>query len=130
MALDPDDVKKLDQHVVEPLLEAFNGLGTHIDDVSARVSEVNEGLGALRETVDGRFGVLIALHEQSTQELAGLRRIVAASSERQLASSERLNEIMRGWAMGSELRVADIDRRLEALETAWRDFLTKKNGDR
>ena len=56
MALDPEDITKLDRHIVEPLLNAVDALGLRFDLLGDRIERANAALAdrIVRSNEDAR----------------------------------------------------------------------------
>lgn len=129
MALDDDDIKKLDKHIVEPLLEGIegvhlriDGLGQRIDGLGGRIDGAAGGLAARIDHLDVRMeqlgGQMVQLATESNATLAAL-----LVSHR--ASAASVEAILHGFNRVIEIDRAEIQERLRALE-AWRADQEKK----
>jgi len=126
MALDSEDIKKLDEHIVEPLLQAVEGLGDRIDGLGERFDALGERFDALGERIDDFGGRIERSNAELVREIVTsnetLRQSTHRAVERVIQLSERILE---------RDRVADAERdtlvneRLKALEV-WKTELEKK----
>ena len=142
MALD-DDIKKLDKHIVEPLLEGIEGiadrLGDRIDAVGERLSSRIDGLETKVDGLDTQVEVLDAKVDglDTKVDRLDLRVEVVGNQllELQTDSNRTLSEILVEQRAGRALQEGlnrwmtlereEIRGRLNALE-AWRTEVEKK----
>lgn len=147
MALDDDDIKKLDKHIVEPLLEGIEAiadrLGDRIDAVGERLTSRIDGLetkvDALVDGLDTKVDVLDTKVDVLDTKVDRLDvRVEAVGNqllELQADSNRTLGEILVEQRAGRALQEGlnrwmtiereEIRGRLNALE-AWRTEVEKK----
>lgn len=150
MALDPDDIKKLDRHLVTPLVQRIEDLEQRVDEgltelrdrIGSGLTElgdhVGSGLTELRDHVDFGLGELrdhvdVGLAEVRDHSNRGLSTIngtlqqILANSERSADSNERLRSSFERWFGERGVIIDEHEARLRALES-WRETAEKKNG--
>jgi hypothetical protein len=122
MALDDDDIKKLDKHMVEPLLEGIERLGARIDAAENGLGAQLDGLGDRLDRVDVHVEVLGAQLVKLAAESNSTLSAIAAQQRASAASADAFQENMNRWMT---IERDEINGRLRALE-AWRAEVEKK----
>lgn len=114
MAFDADEIRTLDAHIVEPMLdgmlEGFDSLRAEIRERHAALQERIDELSSRIEDTNSRVAVIDSRTETEFARIAELLEQILGLSARNAAAAERQDDALRARTIELEFRVKELER--------------------